>query len=369
MNNNLWEGLGGPVHMDNPDFGEIDPTLEACCRREVESNRQRSVLEQTLSRHDVVAMKERRRRHLVSNLSWGVGCRCCYDPNSDGGEYRALIEARARQQKGNKELEEEEENVEETSNDSNDEFDYLLDEDLPGDDGGVIHELEERRRAELEFAMLQREVALQHGYGVHRQMHPNRVLRAAGLGGTSSPAVVLHLVDPDSMASASLDLCLEDLAETYRGTKFLRSSGRSVLLMDAEMAQKSLPRLSPDSDMPALVAIREGVVVAACPRLQGLVSDESYEAVAIPEEVRAWLDKAGVLLERPPRIDEVCLIRPEEEALMDHLVASAQSAPPRYDCGVPMCDKTFPHEHVGIQNKQQDGLVVQEEEIVGNTSS
>jgi len=325
------------------------------------------VLEQTLSRHDVVAMKERRKRHLLPNLSWGVGCRCCYDPNSDGGEYRALMEARDRQLKDKEEQEEEEEQKEEndSDDDSDDEFDYLLDEDLPGDDGGVIHELEERRRAELEFAMLQQEVAIQHGYGVHRQMHPNRVLKGAGLGGTPSPAVVLHLVDPDSMASASLDLNLEELAKTYRGTKFLRSGGRSVLLMDAEMAKKSLPRLSPDADMPALVAIREGVVIAVCPRLQGLVSDDSDEAVIIPGEVRSWLDKAGVLLERPPPIEEVCLIRPEEEALMDHLAASAKNALPRYECGMPMCDKTFPHEHVGVQTKQQDGLVIQEEDVIG----
>lgn len=74
--------------------------------------------------------------------------------------------------------------------------------------------------------MLQQEVAIQHGYGVHHQMQPNQVLRAAGLGGTTPPpAVVLHLVDPDSMASASLDVCLEKLALTFRGTKFLRSGG------------------------------------------------------------------------------------------------------------------------------------------------
>lgn len=365
--NHMLEGLGGPIQIDQQNFGEIDPTLAACCRREVESNRKRSVLEQTLSRHDVIAQKERHKRHLISNLSWGAGCRCCYDPNSDGGEYRALIELRQREAEAEQEEEEEEEHQQDQDSedvDSDDEFDYLLDEDLPG--GNAIQELEERRRAELEFAMLQQEVAIQHGYGVHRQMHPNRVLRAAGLGGTNpSPAVVLHLVDPDSMASASLDLCLEKLAETFRGTKFLRSGGRSVLLMDAEMAQKSMPRLSPDSDMPALVAIREGVVIAVCPRLQGLLSDDSDEAIVIPDEVRAWLDKAGVLLERPPPIEEVCLIRPEEEALMDHLAASAKNAAPRYDCGMPMCNKTFPHEHVGIQNKQQDGLVVQEEEVLG----
>ena len=85
----------------------------------------------------------------------------------------------------------------------------------------MIHELEERRRAELELAMLHKEISLHHGYGAHRQMHPGRVLRAAGLGaGTPSPAVVLHLVDPDSTASASLDLCLEELAETYEAPSF-----------------------------------------------------------------------------------------------------------------------------------------------------
>jgi hypothetical protein len=311
-------------------------------------------------------MKERRKRHLVSNLSWGVGCRCCYDPNSDGGEYRALIEAREKMKEGNDEDEEtQQEQQEESDNDDSvDEFDYLLEEDLPNDD---IYEMEQRRRAELEFAAMHQEVAVQHGYGVHRQMHPNRVLKAAGLGGTTpSHAVVLHLVDPDSMASATLDLCLEGLATTFRGTKFLRSGGRSVLLMDAEMAKESLPRLKPDSDMPALVAIREGVVIAVCQRLQGLVSDESDDAVAMPDQVRSWLDKAGVLLERAPPLEEVCLIRPEEEALMDHLAASAKNAPPRYDCGMPMCDKTFPHEHIGVQNKQQDGLIVQERDIIGS---
>jgi hypothetical protein len=301
---------------------------------------------------------------LVSNLTWGDGCRCCYDPSSDGGEYRALIEAREILQKEKQDEKQlpEEEGEEAAKDDSDDEFDYLLDEDLPCDEGGVIQELEERRRAELEFAILHQEVALQHGYGAHRQMHPVRALRAAGLGGAPSPAVVLHLLDPDSMASASLDLLLETLAEKCRGTKFLRSGGRSVLLMDSEMSQKVLPRLRPDSDMPALVAIREGVVISVCPRLQGLVDEDQV----IPEEVRTWLDKAGVLQERPPPFDELCRVRPEEEALYNNMAAAQKNAPPRYDCGIPTCEKTFPHQHVGVQTKQQNGLVVPEEEVVGD---
>jgi hypothetical protein len=137
--------------------------------------------------------------------------------------------------------------------------------------------------------------------------------------------------------------------------------------MDSEMARKSLPRLSPDSDMPALVAIRDGVVIAICPCLQGLVSNESDHAVVMPDQVQSWLDRAGVLLEQAPPMEQVCLIRPEEEALMDHLAASAAHAPPRYDCGIPTCVKAFPHEHVGVQNAKQDGLVVQEQDVIGST--
>jgi hypothetical protein len=70
-------------------------------------------------------------------------------------------------------------------------------------------------------------------------MHPTRVLRAAVRARDSPSAVVLHIVDPDSIASASLDLYLETLSvTTASGTKFLRSGGRATLLMDAELAGK-----------------------------------------------------------------------------------------------------------------------------------
>jgi hypothetical protein len=58
---------------------------------------QHRVVESSLRRHDVVAMAERRRRHLVKNESF-EGCRCGYDPERDGGEYRALIEYREQKQ-------------------------------------------------------------------------------------------------------------------------------------------------------------------------------------------------------------------------------------------------------------------------------
>ena len=93
---NAWEGLGGPVDVARPSFDDIDPTLDSCCRREEESIRRGNALKQSLQRHDVVAQKEeqqRRARNLVNVMTFASaspkqGCRCCYDPNSDGGEYR-----------------------------------------------------------------------------------------------------------------------------------------------------------------------------------------------------------------------------------------------------------------------------------------
>lgn len=347
-------------------------------------------------------MAERQRRHLIPNLYWGDGCRCCYDPNSDGGEYRALMEAREvlgkerddpeeeqdeqDQQEQQQDQQQQQQDQEQPSSGSDDEFDYLLDDDFDDTDKGsnntsIFAEMEDRRRAELELSMFQRESALQHGYGAHRQMHPSRVLRAAGLGSSPRsamappPGVVLHLYDPESPLSASLDLYLEGeaMAQTNKGTKFLRGSGRSVLLLDADLAARTLrdgtttqTTLRPEYDLPALVAIRDGVVVAVCPRLQGLSKDDQID----PSAVQEWLNKAGVLIVQPLAINEICVIRPEEMALYDYMpnnknhLEHAPPLEPRYICGNPTCHKAFPHNHVGMSNSVQDGLLVQEEQVV-----
>ena len=368
-----WEGLGGPVSLDKYHFDGIDPTLDSCCQREIESNRKYNALTSSLSRHDVTLLAERRRRHVLHNLPFGSGCRCSYDPNADGGEYRALLELRQESQLGLVDDDEpkEQPDVDDKRNDnqsndadekdSDDEFDYLLDEDLP-----IDSDLEERRRAELEFVMLSHEIALHHGYGAHRQMHPNRALKAAGLGVARdpAPAVVLHLFDGNSRLSATLDLYLETLAKEFKGTKFIRSSGRSTLLMDPELAAKISPTLKPDSDIPALIAIRNGDVIATSVQLQGLCDHQNH--AILPHVVRDWLDHANVLLTAPPALDALCRIRPEEDALLDNMRVGMQNVQPRYDCGIPTCSKPFFHEHVGIATEAQDGLLVPEETILGS---
>lgn len=400
------EGYGAPIALAQQDFSDIDPTLDSCCRREVESNRRQDAILTARRRHDRVALAERRRKHVLSEVMTfaGGGCRCCYDGENDGGEYRALVEMRARLAK-EAEIDVGDRNDNEgggedgpsrsfelpsspafptaaddsggdSDSDDDSEFDYLLDDGLQG---GASAAFEEERRAEMEYVAMEREAAIQHGFGAHRQMDPNRVLRAAGLGleqrgmvSTVAPAVVLHLYDSDSDLCASLDLFLESsaMAGTYRGTKFLRSGGRATLLMDMDLADQVLPRVRPDKDIPALVAVKDGSVVAFIPGLEGLGSKS--DGIIEPRAVEDWLDRAGVLLREPPAFEDVCRIRPEEMMLLENMeqerLAKAKLEEEYYDCGVQGCCKTFRHDHVGVENDKQDGLLVSQEEALGSTA-
>ena len=390
----------------------------------IETNRKQNALEATVRRHDRIALAERRRRNVITDLSFGSGCRCSYDTN-DGGEYTALFDLRkygliddnnndVNNNNNNDDNDNQEKdkdvmkknNDNDSNSDSDSEFDYLLDDDdLPG--GQPINDnnettisinplklLQQERLEELQLSALIRESALQHGFGVHRQFHPQRVLHAAGLGfegkrydanhynrtssGSSNvaalipPAAVIHL-NEDCVLSASLDLCLEEMAlNTYRGTKFLRSFGRSTLSFNKELVQKVLPTLKIDSSLPALIAVKDGVVVSICENLSLFVNggrshqnsnkDEMVDSRAVEE----WLDRTGVLLhEVPIAYEDYCRIRPEEDALIENMMREKArlTEEERFDCGVPGCEKTFYHEHVGVKNGEQSGLVVGEDLI------
>jgi hypothetical protein len=378
----MLEGYGGPVRMENEYKGSIDPTLDSCCQREIENNRKMSALESTLRRHDRIALAERRRRNVIPNFSFGEGCRCCYDPESDGGEYVALIEVREAKQSEKAKDEtsdlihstQNEDDKESDDSDDDSEFDFLLDEHIPGQ-----NELEQERLQELQLSVMIRDSARQHGFGVHRQFHPARLLHAAGLGmggirgnraAAVPPAAVVHLYDPDSVMCANLDLYLEEIAEhTYKGTKFMRSNGRSTLAMNADLAKESLPKLSPDTGIPSLIAVKDGVVVSFCP-----VSSLGSEREGRIEEhaVEQWLDNAGVLLRDVPlEFEDFCRLRPEEDALIENMMrekARLQETNPEeiYNCGVPGCQKTFYHEHVGVANEVQSGLLVDQDTVTSN---
>jgi len=387
----MFEGLGGPIRSDRADLSGIDPTLESCCQREIESNRKLNAVETTLRRHDRIALAERRRRNVIDDLKFGSGCRCCYDPNMDGGEYIALIEMRASVGNLPEQVSNEtqlnlkiEQKSNESDSDDDSEFDYLLDEDLPvpgtaggGDNALMAHHQD--RVKELQLFMMMNESAREHGFGVHRQLHPERVLHAAGLGmgwvrgnraAAIPPAAIIHLYDPESTMSASLDVCLEKLGEEYRGTKYVRAGGRATLTMNEDLARESLPKLTRDT-LPALIAVRDGVVVACCPQLSSL--GDARAGKVEPHAVEAWLDNARVLLrEVPLEFEDYCRIRPEEDALLENMMrekAKLAELPPEniYNCGVKGCCKTFRHQHVGVKNDEQSGLLLCQDIALGTS--
>lgn len=339
--------------------------------------------------------------NLINNLSFGSGCRCCYDPNGDGGDYELLAEARRERGDdygvgGNGYLNGTVDNLagdakqqQYSDEDSDDgEFDYLLDEDIPGTTTSVY---DEQRRAELENTARHYEVARYHGYGVHRQMHPQRVFAAVGYGADQvRDAVcprgsVLHLYDAYSPLSVSLDLCLEEMATRFAGTKFVRGIGITSILYADERSGNSTEWKK--GDLPMLLAIREGRVVAYSSGLRDFHRGGNSETVE-SKAVEQWLDHAGVLLSTPPHLDSLCRIRPEEEMLLLNMRKLNESGSgggggfggmmghmkgledleeekyDRYDCGVASCNKSFHHEHVGVKNEAQDGLLVSESQVV-----
>lgn len=352
-----------------------------CCQRELESNKRQNAFERELKKHDIVHEKERRRRNLVTFSDHFSGCRCTFDPNSDGVEYPALTRLRTERnnisiQSNKHETNEDHINDEKDelacqNDDSDDEYDYLLDDIDVSEEDNELKLIQENRRIELEFDILKLQVAQQHGYGVLRHMHPSRILRAAGLApGTRDPpfAVVVHLFDPESVSSPSLDLHLESIAPKLgRGTKFMSSCGRSVLTMDRSLASRVLPKFQVEKDIPALLVVREGVVVNICHQLLGLSDDRRLKDVEIiPDIVTDWLRHCNCLVEEAPDIVNMCLISPVEDALISNMMSeqALSRLQDRYDCGVADCNKNFFHEHVGISNTEQTGLVLSEATIL-----
>ena len=83
------------------------------------------------------------------------------------------------------------------------------------------------------------------------------------------------------------------------------------------------------------------------------------------------MDNARVLLRSVPiEFEDFCRIRPEEDALLENMRRERKQMQrikeqDIYCCGVQGCQKAFYHEHVGVQNKAQSGLVVNPDDILG----
>jgi hypothetical protein len=451
------------------DFSHLDPTLDACCRRDAEDSLKAQSKRAVLQQHDRVAAYEKTRRgqqhndaastreqlrnpHLVS-VSLGPsssqffdGCRCSYDPTKDGGaDYPALAELRRELQqpeisedsrrRGNEAIRA---GDIDGDSDSDDELDAFMegfgggakskeprDDDMDGSDDnendsddddllllmddGPVSDWERQRKQQLLQQLQSLEAARQHGYGGHRPMHPTRVLKVAGLSQSHSnttansrippAAVIIHLYDPDSAASASLDLYFEQtLATHYPGTMFLRSDGRRTARVERDLLAQHATQCAgganshvgrslmqfinePEDAFPALLVVRHGHAIhVACgfhrPSTHWI---DPTSGRVIPSAVEEWLERSSagndddsILRRQPPSVTEICHLRPEELALLDYLRtsnnndnddmkrnefhtalecnrrANGDEIDSFYDCGLPGCRKPYHHQHVGM---------------------
>jgi len=103
--------------------------------------------------------------------------------------------------------------------------------------------------------------------------------------------------------------------------------------MNADLIQNHfLPNMAPDivknggfvapSDLPTLIAVKDGNVVAISHRLYGFgcMSDGTVEA----RRVENWFYQAGVLLSDSPSYFDLCSIRPKEDALHESMMREKQ---------------------------------------------
>ena len=147
-----------------------------------------------------------------------------------------------------------------------------------------------------------------------------------------------------------------------------------------DLVQRVLPKLKKDTSLPALIAVKDGVVIAICENLHLFVTsggnDKNNDETVEPRAVEEWLDRAGILLrEVPIAFEDYCRIRPEEDALLANMMrekakldATAEEEDHFHQCGVPGCRKRFHHQHVGVKTEEQTGLILCQDIAIGGTS-
>jgi hypothetical protein len=95
--------------------------------------------------------------------------------------------------------------------------------------------------------------------------------------------------------------------------------------MDADLARRALPQLN-ESMLSALAAIKDSVAVNVCPKLWGLTIGRDDDSAVDKYAVEQCLRQSRVLLSQAPRyMEDLCRIRPEEEALSEYMASKKPS--------------------------------------------
>jgi len=345
----------------------LDPTLDSCCQREIEATSAKDAALSAVRSKDKIFEKQR----LIARENDKIRgrCACCFVERLEGEDYPVLAglrairfaEAFSAQAQTDLPSDRPANAVDSDSDDSDSDFDDLLD-DLPA---SFTSQLEEQQTT---LALLHA-----HGFGNPLSLSPTSLPSAISplVAGEHVPTVI-HLYDPTLTDSAHLDLHLECLASEHPGTRFFRVDGTALFNNPYPQIQKlrELFRLTSSADVPALIALRGGIVENVSQKLEAFGTIDRTPSLSpnFPssptlslDAVSSWLNSSNVLAATATiDVARLCaasvavresLAKAQEKALED---ADLEE---RFDCGMNGCCKTFVHQHIGAEGDGQTAML------------
>jgi hypothetical protein len=342
----------------------LDPTLDSCCQREIEQESARTVALNAVRSKDKIF--ERQRMMELENRK--LRCGCCFVERVEGEDYPVLAGLRS---------------IKFASMVAGEAAAF---EDAPVDGHGRVGEEEDSEEEDSDSEFLD-DLPSSFTSSIAENALKNELLRAHGFGFPLSLAVtslptaldplvagehvptVLHLYDPTLADCAHLDLYLEGVASDYVGTRWFRADGTKLFDNPyPEMARlRASLKLESRGDLPALVAVRGGVLVNVSKGLQALgkLNRAANLSPNFPSEpcltlsaVQPWLDSCGVLSSaQAVDVARLCKASTEIREMSERAREDEEDGEveERFDCGMSGCCKTFVHQHIGAGEVEGQG--------------
>jgi hypothetical protein len=367
----LREDAETPIGGDTP-FEFLDP----CCQKEIlnESHHRRVGNKLRESDRSQVRLDERSRAigRIGHTCHHHHDCSCC-----ESSDYPLLAEMRDRRLKIEAEFAKDNYTGEKLHIDDSEDSDDLDSDDeamLAGLSEAIPMTPEELERVQaIENAALDRENALQMGYGEHVEASIEHIMKTAGEYGET---VVCHVFQPKLALCALLDLELEVLAVEFLGTRFRRLpasldvrralvnlckgavTAQSVVESDSVFQQKNLSgesnahAVAVESGLaqqrPLLICARRGEVTIVETQLEQFGNnDELFVA-----DLRTYLDRAHALqrsIEDGMSVQDIEKLRRRMKIFNGGDSDEEEEDDTGDWCNKPGCTKKFHHTHVGIE--------------------
>ncbi|WIA31803.1 hypothetical protein OEZ86_002671 [Tetradesmus obliquus] len=304
--------------IDELEDMALDPTLDQCCRRDIQSQMAKERIRQSLQREDRIDARQRLAAEAV-----------CRDPAALAA---ASLQETLQQQRA----------AAAAFKNRNDELDSDLEAEGEGD--AELAALRQQRLAQLRAQGAAQQQAQRSGFGSLNDVQEGQLLpllrEPPGRG-----VLVVHLAVQGFEPCNTLDECLAAAAAQYRGTYFARVV---VQRGSALVARLQLPQ-----GVPALLVALQGLVLGKA-HISQFGAHDIWE-----EEVMAYLRRfkalsTGDAQQRParPGASSAAAASDDENGSSDEEDTQADGR----DAPCEVCGRTYAHTHVrALYSTQQQG--------------